>query len=117
MRPGNARARSPRPTTASQLYARLCTEAKWTQVDIRPGQPAPTRAVAAARFIESSQRRVGLSATERLNLSSTSDRCQTLARRQTHPRLFLRGLLPGPWGHGSRLDELGREVGQPETLC
>src|SRR3989442_4741420 len=33
------------------------------------------------------------------------------------PVFSLRGLLPGPWGHGSRPDQLGREVGQPENLC
>ena len=32
---------------------------------------------------------------------------------QTHSRLFLRGLLPGPWGHGSRPEQLGSEVGSP----
>jgi len=37
--------------------------------------------------------------------------------RQTHPGLFLRSLLPGPWGHGSRLDQLERQVGQLENLC
>lgn len=27
-----------------------------------------------------------------------------------HPRVLLRGLLPGPWDHGSRLGQLGRKV-------
>ena len=29
----------------------------------------------------------------------------------------MRSLFPGPWGHGSRLKQLGSEVGQPGRLC
>src|SRR5208283_2643702 len=37
--------------------------------------------------------------------------------RQAHSGLFLRGLLPGPWGHGNRFEYLGGEIRQPCDLC
>jgi hypothetical protein len=36
---------------------------------------------------------------------------------KTYQGLFLRGLLPGPWGHGNRLELLGSEIRQPGHLC
>ena len=32
---------------------------------------------------------------------------------QTYPCLFLRGMFPGPWGHGSRPGDVGCEIRQP----
>src|SRR5208337_5525612 len=37
-------------------------------------------------------------------------------RRQTHSGVFLRSLLPSPWGFGKRSRQLEREVRQPSYV-
>ena|SRR6267142_6369659 len=46
----------------------------------------------------------GLAATERNARESCGE---------TLPDLFLRSLLPGPWGHGNRLESMGAKFGNP----
>ena len=36
---------------------------------------------------------------------------------QTDSDLFLRGVFPGPWGHGSRPKSMGSEIRQSGDLC
>jgi len=38
-------------------------------------------------------------------------------RGQTHSHLFLRSLLPCPWGHGNRLELMRSEVRQSVDFC
>jgi hypothetical protein len=37
--------------------------------------------------------------------------------RQTHTDLCLRNLLPGPWGHGNRLESMGSKIRKSRDLC
>lgn len=37
--------------------------------------------------------------------------------REENSGIFLRGLFPGPWGHGGRLEQLERSVGNGSNLC
>ncbi len=36
---------------------------------------------------------------------------------KTHSDLLLRSLLPGPWGHGNRLEQLRSKIRNPGNLC
>ncbi len=44
---------------------------------------------------------------------------ETMAKScsQAHPGIFLRSLLPGPWGHGGGLEQLERAMGHSSDLC
>jgi hypothetical protein len=35
-------------------------------------------------------------------------------RGKAYTGFFLRSLLPGPWGHGNRFEQLGSKMGQPD---
>ena len=44
---------------------------------------------------------------------ATAERNARKGCSQTHPDLFLRGMLPCPWGYGNRPESMGSKVRQP----
>src|SRR5580704_3585326 len=48
---------------------------------------------------------------------AAAERNARQGRGKTHSDLCLRSLLPGPWGHGNRLESMGSKIWESGDLC